>query len=395
MAKRLAIPSKELALTIVGPASYYKAARVQRLELSSDVPNTVVDELGNPNHAGTVSDIANVTLTFDAFDVGIKLFSVLTGTDATAYPGAGVNIDQLGEIDAIIYVKSPTVADYVKSAHAKRMQITDFSYSFNVTGEATESYTATGSAKRWFKYDVIVDVFTTGTTSFSLTETPIQLRNGDYLLSVILDGEYLTEVASGEETGEYSVSGTTLTTADTRTSQVVAVYHANPAGDNWTDVSDATMPAAIRGQYSNIIIVAEDIPRVQSITINGTMNVQPVQEMGNPFIVGYQRQTPNVDGTLTVLDTDNELLALLTTGEINPSGVVEYLIEGACTASGIPLYIKMYDPCDTDTVLKTYKIPELVVTGDSHTQNVNENAQVVFNWVSDTAEVIVYSGEPA
>jgi len=44
-----------------------------------------------------------------------------------------------------------------------------------------------------------------------------------------------------------------------------------------------------------IIIVAEDIPRVQSITINGTMNVQAVNEMGNKSTVGYQKQVPDVE----------------------------------------------------------------------------------------------------
>jgi len=395
MAKRLAIPSKEMALRIVGPTDYYDAARVQRVDLTSEAPTTEIDELGNPNHAGTVADITNVTVTFDVFDVSVKLFSVLTGTDATAYPAEGVNIDQLSEIDVILFVKDAEVADYVKSAHAQRLQVSDFSYSFNVTGESTESYTATGSAKRWFKNDVIVDKFTTGTTSFNLTETPIQLLNGNDCLSVILDGEYLEEVASAPETGEYSVSGTTLTTGDTRTAQVLAVYHAAPAGTNWSDITDATIPAAIRGQHAKIVIVAEDVPRVQSVTLNGNLNVQPVQEMGNPNIVGYQRQVPSVDGTITVLDTDNELIALLTTGEINPSGVTEFQVEASCTASGVPLEIRMYDPCDDTSVVKTLKVPQVKLTGDSHTINVNENAQAVFNFVSDTAELIIYSGLPA
>jgi hypothetical protein len=392
MAKRLAIPSKELELTVVGPRHSYNAARVQSITLNTDVPNTNIDEHGNPNHAGTVSDIATVSLTFEAMDVSTKLFSALTGTDPASFPASGVDIDQLDEIDAVLYVKDESSADYVKSASARKLQVSEFTYSYNVTGDATENYTATGSKMRWFKNDVIVDRFTTGTTSFSLSETPIQLRNSDYLISVILDGDYLTEVAAGPSTGEYSVSGTTLTTGDSRTTQVIAVYHANPAGNNWTNISDDTIPASIRGRYTKIKIDANEIPRVQSVTINGTLNVQAVNEMGNSAVVGYQKQVPDVNGTITVLDTDTELIALLTTGELVPSGITEFYIEESCTASGIPLIVELYDPCDDTTVLKSVKIPELKVTGDSYTSNVNENAQVTFNWVSNTSECIIYSG---
>ncbi|MHA1950297.1 MAG: hypothetical protein ACW99G_14735 [Candidatus Thorarchaeota archaeon] len=397
MAKRLAIPSKELALRVVGPVDSFFATRVQRFSMDTDVPVTNVDELGSQQHAGTVTDQPNITLTFSAFDVSVKVFSVLTGTDASAYPAAGVDIENLSEIDAILYVKDAAVQDYIKSAHARRLQVRDFTYSYSVTGESTEDYTGVGSEKRWFKNDVVVDKFTTGTTSFTLTETPVQLKNGNYCLSVVLDGGYLEEVASGPATGEYSVSGTTVTTFDTRTAQVLAVYHANPAGNNWTDVGDSSIPAAIRGQDVKITILANDIPRVQSVTINGTLNSTPVREMGNRVVVGYQSQVPTVEGSLTVLDTDTELLDLFLNQTIS-SGDTEFELTAACAVSGLDLQITLYDPCDTTasgTALKTVKVPNLRVTGDSYTINVNENAQQVFNWQSETAQCIVYEGLPA
>lgn len=362
--------------------------------MNTDLPVTDVDEHGNPNHAGTVTDIPNITLSFSAFDTSIKVFSVLTGTDPAAYPANGVGISNLGEMDAILYVKDASASDYVKSAHAKRLQIRDFTFSYSVTGESTEDYNAVGSEKRWFKNDVIVDRFTSGTTSFTLTQTPIQLINGNYGLSVILDGSYLTEVATAPATGEYRIVGTTLTTFDSRTSQLIAVYHASPVGNNWSDVSDATIPAAIRGKDVKIVIGANGIDRVQSVTINGNLNPQPVREMGNHFVVGYQRQVPTVDGSITVLDTDTELLDLILNQSIN-SGATEFILGEGCAVSGVSLSIKLYDPCDTSasgTLLKTVYIPSLLITGDSYTSNINDNAQQVINWRSSTAECIVYSG---
>lgn len=396
MAKRLAIPSKELQVAVVGPKNFLHLPRVQRLTFDTTRNSTDIDELGNPRHVGTSSDLPETTVTFSAFDVGIKIFSVLTGTDWNNYPSGGVDISALGEADVILYVKDPVVSDYAKSAHGQRLQIRNFTFTYNVDGESTEEYTLTGSKKRWFKYDVVVDRFTTGTTSFTLTQTPIQLKNGNRLLSVILDGQYLKEVTGTPGTGEYSVSGTTLTTGDSRTSQVLAVYHANPSGNNWTDMTDNTMPAVIRGQDVKMVISALDIPRVQSVTINGDLRPEAVKELGARAIIGYQRQVPTVEGTISVLDTDLELIALLTTGSIAPSGVVEFSTDEVdCSTSGVSLKIELVDPCDTTeplTVLKTVYIPQITIVGDSYASNVNGNATQTFNFRSATAECIVYSG---
>src|SRR5512146_931476 len=118
MAKRLAIPSKESQLVVVGAKGPFKASRIQRLSMTTDIPSTTIDELGNASHVGDSRDTPNITLTFSAMDVGVKIFQAMTGS-VDPYPAAGVDISELGEIDAIINVKSDTTADYVKAAHAK------------------------------------------------------------------------------------------------------------------------------------------------------------------------------------------------------------------------------------------------------------------------------------
>lgn len=391
--QRLAVPSKDLQLRIVGPRDAFSASRVQRLTLSSNQPSETKDELGNPHHVGETKDIPEVTLTFSAFDVGIKIFAALTGTDATAYPGAGVDISNLGEVDAILYVKDDEVADYVKSISGRRLQIRDFTYNYTVDGDSTEDYTAIGSERRYLKYDVVVDKFTTGTTSFTLTQTPITLKNSHKAISVILDGDYLEEVTGAPATGEYRIVGTALTTGDNRTSQVIVVYHSNPAGNNWTDIGDASLPVAIRGRDVDVFISANGIARVQSVAINGTMNVTAVKELGSRNVVGYQRQVPTVEGTITVLDTDTDLISLLTYGTIG-SGV-EWAPGEGCQAALVELKVQLTDPCETDeplTVLKTVVIPSITIVGDSYTGNVNNNATQTFNFKSLTSECLVYSG---
>ena len=394
MAERTAIPSKDAELILIGPRDSFKASRIQRTSLNTEQQIDTKDELGNRRHVGNVKDTPNITLTFSAFDAGIKIFAALTGKDPNSYPGAGVDIQNLSEVDAIIQIKDDVVEDYVKTIHGRKLQVRDFTFNYSVDGDSTEEYTAIGSSRRYFKYDVIVDKFTSGGTSFALTQTPIQLKNGNYALSVILNGSYLTEVSGTLATGQYKVVGTTLTTYDTLSSQALVVYHANPTGNNWTDVSDPLLPVAIRGKDVKIEIAANSISRVQSVSINGNLNVTTVKELGNRDVVGYQRQVPTIEGTITVLDTDTDLVSLFSEGVVG-SGIEWQPGDSQCVASGLALKVMLDDPCDegaSPVVLKTVVLPSITITSDAYTLNVNENAQIAFNFRSEDAQCLVYSG---
>jgi hypothetical protein len=393
MAKKIAVPSKELQLKIVGPRDSFAASRVQRLTLSSTNPSETKDEIGNRLHVGEVKDIPEVTLTFSAFDVGIKIFAALTGTNPAAYPGAGIDIANLGQIDAILYVKDTDVNDYVKSISGRKLQIRDFTFNYSVDGDSTEDYTAVGSERRYLKYDVVVDKLLVAGKAQTLTQTPIQLKNGNYAISVINGGDYLTEVTGACATGEYSIIGTALTLGDDLSGQVLAVYHANPVGTNWSDISDSLLPVAIKGRDVDVKIKTTGITRVQSVTINGNMNTTPVKELGNREVVGYQSQVPTVEGTITVLDTDTDLVSLLTYGTVG-SGIEWQPGEG-CSGVALSLTIELVDPCDDTsayTVLKTVDVPSITIVGDSYTSNVNTNASQTFNFKSLDAQCIIYSG---
>jgi len=397
MAKRLAIASKEMQLGLVGPRDFLKAPKVQRFSLNTDVPVTPVYEMGSASQAGTAKDAPTVTLTLSAFDVSTRIFACLTGTNPAAYPAAGVDIINLGQIDAVVYVRSDLSGspDYVKSGSARRMQVRDFTFNYSVGGEATEDYTAVGSERRWLAYDVVVDKFTTGTTSFTLTQTPVQLRNGNNAISVILDGAYLVEVSTAPAAGQYRLVGTTLTTFESRTAQCLVVYHANPAGNNWADVSNPQDRPAVRGRDVVIQIAANAIPRVQSVTINGNLNVADVREMSNRSVAGYQRQNPEITGNITVLDTDLELVNLFEYGNTTTSGHVEYAPGDGCTASGVNLKIQLLDPCDVTLpydVLKTVVLDGIEIVGEAYTGTVNQNATVTYNFRSTTGHCVVYSG---
>jgi len=386
MTKRVAVPYKEVKLRIVGPSADFYAHRVQRLDIPANLPNTTINELGNSQHAGVITDIPEITATFQAFDVSHKIFSYLVGEDPDAYPVAGVDVSNLGFCDLIAYVKEASVAEMLKCIHAKYMRITDFTYTYSVDGESTEEYSCAGSEKRYFAYDVVVDSGNLSGGTFSLTYNPNQLKNNDYLLSCIVDGDWL------EEGAEYSVSGTTVTVSGGTTETILAVYHTQSGVLSWSDISDSTVPVAIRGKNVPVTIGVEHMYRVQSVTIRGTFPNTKVVEMGNISVVGYVVDPPDISGDITVLDTDNEIVALLTTGSKDDSdgygeyGVSEY------EERTLALEVQLKDPADNTTIRKTVRIPNMRITSDGTTANVGGQLTQTFSFMSNDAQCIVYSG---
>lgn len=397
MSKRVSVTHKELSPRIVGSRAVYRPARIQRVEVRGNFPTRDIQEHGNNELAGIVYDIPDYTVTMSAMDTSIKLFSALTGTDPDNYPAEGVSINSLGFFDIVLDVKSATVMDYVKAVFIRKAQLQSMRLAYTVEGDATEEYTFGASTRQYFSHDVVVDVLSGASSPQTLSETPEVLKSGNKAISVMMDGTHLTEVSDTPSTGEYSITGTSISFGDTGTNLVVS-YHASPAGNSWAWVSDTTVPAAISGKNIPIKINTNTILRVQSVNINVNLRSNPVKEMGNSSIVGYTYQVPEVTGDITVLDTDLELVALMSTGDAASTDTefrsCEYL-----KGYALDLYVELQDPsepCSTSgTVLKTVKVPDLRLTGESKTSNVGDNVTYTLNFRSADGNLYVYSGAVA
>ena len=388
MTKRIAVPYKDVKLRIVGPKADFYAHRIQRLDLPTTLPNTTINELGNPGHAGIITDLPEVTATFQAFDVSHKIFSILVGEDPDTYPVAGVDVKELGYVDLIGYVKEATLAEMLKCIHAKYMRITDFTYTYTVDGESTEEYSCAGSEKRYLANDVVVDSgYLNASGELDLTYAPNQLKNGNYLLSMIVDGVWLVE-----DTG-YTISDQVVTVSGGEAANYgPAVYHTQSGVMAWTNISDSTVPAAIRGKNIPVTIGVESMYRVQSVTIRGTFPNTKVMEMGNTSVVGYIVDPPDISGDITVLDTDNEIVALLTTGTIaDADGYGEYGVD-EYEERTLALTVQLKDPTDNTTIQKTVRIPYMRITSDGTTSNVGGQLTQTFSFMSNDAQCLVYSG---
>lgn len=401
MAKRLSIPSKHVELEVVGAHDSFIASRIQRVSTTADQATNTIDELGNPLHAGTSKDVPNVTMTFQAMDVGVAVVGTLAGVSVSGWQtssGLLVSTSLDRAYDAILRIRDENVAQYVKASHIRRVNVQSFTYNYSVDGDSTEEYTAVGSTKRWFTNDVIVDrLIGDGTTTPGpLSETPETLKDGNETISVIVDGVYNTEVAATPGADEYTIATDVITfgVAPAVGEVIMCVYQSAATGDTWTDVSDDSVPAAIRGKDVGVLFAgnATLFERVQSVSITCNFNPQAISEMGNRQVVGYLTQQPEVTGSVTVLDTDDELIAYLAGSDYGVDTEVEI---GSCGASGVALEIKLYDPADCSepyTVEKTIYLPAISMTSETFTANVNENAQQSIDWRSDDGAVWVYKG---
>lgn len=396
MAKRLAINHGEIAIRAVGPRDFALLPRVQRLNINWNQDTNEINELGNPGKAGISRRSPTVTADIDTLDVSVKNFSVLTGSDPTAFPVSGVAIQDLKEVDLVVLIRDQNVADIAKAAVLERASVSEINWRFSVDGDVEENYSFKAGKRYWFKNEVFTEKQVGTGTSFTPTHTPIQLRDGRYFISVIVDGERFKEVTGTPGAGEYAYdSGTnTITLGTAATSYVILTYQVStPSVNDWQDVGDQTYPAAVTGRDVKVKILANDIPRVQSLEVRASFDSEDVFELGSRDAIGAQAKPPTVEGTLTVLDTDTELIELLSEGGLN-SGYTEFDFGKGCAVSGLSLKIYIYDPCDPNqsTVLKTIYLPAIEVTGDSYTANVNDLVQQVFNWRSVDGRVIIYSG---
>lgn len=396
MAKRLAINHGDIAVRVIGKRDFSLFPRVQRFNIDFRQNAQDIDELGNSGKAGVSKRAPTITVGIDTYDASIKNFAVLTGTDPNAYPASGVEITKLTEVDIAGLVKDKDVADIAKSVFLEKAQVSDVNWRFSVDGEAEENYSFSSVRRVWFRNELRTEKFTTGATSFALSDTPIQLKNGNWILSVVLDGERLVETTNPTPgTGEYYYnSGTnTVVTGDTRTQQVLITYQTNTPSLDWVEVSDTTYPASVSGRDNKIVIAANDIPRVQSVDIRVNLNPEEVKELGNRQVAGYNIKPPVIEGSLTVLDTDTELIELFTTGSTGGSDT-EFEPGIGCTTATIDLKIRIYAPCDVNQsgVLKTIYLPSIELIGDTYTANVGNSVQQVFNFKSKDGRLVVYSG---
>ena len=386
---RARIHSRDIQPLVAAPKGLFAAARVQRLDFPLTINTTNIDELGRRLHVGTTSDIPEVTVTIEAFDVSHNTIAYLTGYTPGTYPTSGASITELKNVDVIGAIKENCADSVVSAIYVKRGIVTAMNATFGVQDNSTVSYTINANSKKAFRQPVFYERFTASGTTVSLANTPSYLtRTSGYIINAYqtaatCETNYLTEGT------DFTVAGTTITLASgvASTGDDVWFTYSSPASATFQGL-DNVAPAAIQGKYVPVTISVSSIKRVQSATINASFESEQILEMGGlGKPVGYELNAPDVTGDLAVLKTDNDLLALL---EGVPTTTVENDIEFAKTT--LPLKIELKNPANPNQTLVTYYVPSITITAHGDESVVNASINETFSWRSTTGELYIASG---
>jgi len=387
MVRRARIHSRDLQPQIAAPKGLLGVARVQRFEWPMELPTTNIDELGRKLHVGTTSEIPNVTVTIEAFDVSHNTFAYLTGYTPGTFPVSGASITDLKNIDVIGQIRDGTTLGIVNSLYVKRGTVTGLDATFGVRDNSSVTYTVSSNSKKEFRNPVYYQQFTTVTSGngFTLSNTPVYLtRTSGYTIdayATYANGttSYLTEGL------DYTVAGTTVTFA--ASADTIWVTYTSTTPKVFEALDDASA-AAVQGKYVPVTISLSNIPRVQSASIRVAFPSEEILEMGGlGKPVGYEVGIPDVTGEISVLKTDNDLLSIL---EGNVGATAENDMEFAVT--NLPLKIQLKDPRNPSRTLLTYYIPSITITNESDENTVNQSMNETFSFQSTTGEMIVMSG---
>jgi hypothetical protein len=392
MARRSRVHSRDLQPQVATPKALFAAARVQRFDWPLTLPTTPIDELGRKLHVGTSSDIPEVTVTLEAFDVSHNTYAYLTGYTPATFPVSGVSITELKNVDVIGQIRDASTQKIVNALYVKRGIVTALDASFAVRDNSTVSYTISSNSKKEFKQPVLYENFTlvAGSGVQTLSNTPTYLtRTSGYIIDAYRTGtdgstQYL------DEGTDYTVTGANVNfnSNSTVTGDVVWVTYSAALTNRTFEGLDDTAPAAIQGKYVPLAISVSNIPRVQSATIRAAFAAEQILEMGGlGKPVGYEVGVPSVTGDVSVLKTDNELIQILT-GQ--GTTAVETDMEFART--DLPLKVTLKDPRNPSRVMLTYYVPSITITAESDTNSVNQSMNETFSWESTTGDLYIASG---
>lgn len=394
MARRARVHSRDLQPQIVAPKGIFAAARVQRFDWPMNIPTTVIDELGRKLHVGVTREIPEVTVTLEAFDVSHNIFSYLTGYTPGTFPLSGAQVADFKNVDVVGQIRNANTLNIVNALYVKRGIVTGMDATFGVRDNSSVSYTVSSNSKKEFSQPVRYDGGVVSATSgFTLSLTPTYLtRTSGYIIDAYRVASDGTQNYLDEKT-DYVVTGTAVDLTLGANAGNVAVgdsiwfTYCNPTAATFQALDDVA-PAAIQGKYVPVEISVNSIPRVQSASVRASFTSESIYEMGGlGKPVGYEIGIPDVTGDISVLKTDNDLLAILE-GVANTT--VEYDTE--YTLDTLPLKITLKDPANPSIARVTYYVPKITITSHGDDDTVNAGMNETFSWQSTTGELYVASG---
>lgn len=382
--------------------------RVQSLGNSTDFPSEDIKELGNPLVVSVIKDVPSITVDAEAFDANCELITVLQGGNpkaATPPTVFDITAEAFKKVHFIFPVKQVVGTNALKTGVISASQVTGLNYRYAVDGTATESLSFLANNKHWVYQSAAYEGFVgNGTTKvFNLaTATYGGARNfgtNKNIICVMVDGlvNYEgseAEVIAGTKDFFYTALTDSITfgTAPANNAKIDVTYPCLTVLSYPQSVHEGEdiYPGGIKGKNIPVLINAGKIDRVQSVNITVSFPTIDILEMGNVNKVATEVDIPEVTGDISVLDRDGDIFAKM----CNKAGLnATYPVLGVSDLGSVELEIKLLDPSDNSTILKTIYLPAVEIVGEGHTSRVGENLTQTFNFkLTANTKATIYRG---
>lgn len=388
--------------------------RIQSLGSTGELPSEEIKELGNPAIVAVVKDIPEVAVDIEAYDTNCELMTLLQGGDphaATPPTSFDITADAFRKVNFLYPVKRETTTTVLKTCGIGAAQVTSIGYGYTADGMGTETMSFAADNKFWANNSAAYEGFTqsaTPVTTFDLDVATyggtIEWKTDQYTFIVAVNGIRQTEGTSAQVgTGDadyYIDVGAGGGGAD------VLTFGTAPAIGAYIDIiypcvttqvfgsgvheGSAIYPGAIKGKNIRVEINAGKIFRAQSCNISIDFPATVIKELGSVTSPGTIVDIPSVTGDISVLDRDGDLFAKMC-GQASLEAAKGLSIEDFVDT--LPVEIKLYDPDDNATVLKTIYLPKISITTEGITGRVGEQLTQTFGFKLAAGEIAtVYRG---
>lgn len=384
--------------------------RAQSIDISANVPTNMVDELGNPNHAGVVSSPAEVSFSISVFDTGIDLARNLTGKSAAT--SFALSDFTSAQVDYVGVVRD-NAGNFFRSVYVKNASISSISYSYDTAGNAVEAYGFVSDNLTVFDGFVLTKTYTILAADvtngyFTLptqgSEEPIQAKANSYFASNPSVGDYLlrvTKSAGGVVTNlvegndyTYNSSNKRITASGLVAGQVwTLVFYSASVGTALTPAFNTALPPAVRGEFTPVSLGVGTktlIPRLQSARIGVNLMQNRIPQVGSTKVLFAPSGAPAVSGSFSVLMNDLSLRKLLTYGAAGSSetqfGIEQMSSFGSQNNLGLEVVVK--SPND-NSVLKRITVPDIVTSSGGMPANVNGTLTEAFSWTGRSGALTI------
>jgi len=383
--------------------------RLQSLGSTTDFPSEDIKELGNVAVVSVVKDVPDVTIDTEAFDTNCELLTLVHGGDphaATPPTSFVMTAENIKKVNFIFPVREEIGDLALKTGVIYAAQLTALNYRYSVDGNATESMTFMSDNKHWVYQSAAYEQFVgdNSTVTFELdTATYGGARNygtDKNIIGLVIDGVKMYEGSEAERiagTKDFNYVAATddivFGTVPALNAVIEVIY---PCLTQQTFAStvhegETVYPSGIKGKNIPVVINAGKLDRVQSINVSISYPNINILEMGNENKVAVVIDTPEITGDISILDRDGDAFAKFCAGAALDASNPVYGLEDFDTA--IPIEIKILDPDDNTTVLKTLYIPNVEIVGEGHTSRVGDNLTQTFNFkITANTNMTIYRG---